>query len=560
MEQLDELWDDVVAVAEDKPMEVFSDLWQAWARDLVLAPPATVTANPEIWEDSGLLPWVEKKTLTHGGATFASHLLKHPSADIGTIHARQDAIRSLPGRDALQGLRELERDVLWLFKIPADSQSLQLLFPQTPFLRAVNLTTPSLSFFHIFRSYISPALSVATPLTTIFGPYLFMRRQLGMKMPLVTYFKMLFMIVRRALKPSGDHRQDAMRLGTLGIYFSLYLMGILQSFQLAKTIRYLRGNVLQRLKNIRRFVATFQRLEVPPDVWKAFGCASPGRAIEIPQGIRGMYCLLRDDALRGQLRDMLIRVYILDACCLVRRKGMTFAKFVATSPPRILGMRHPALPRSQTANPLSLDRSLVITGPNAAGKSTFMRSACANIVLAQTFGVVYAKAAVLAPFHVMGSFMRINDTIGSASLFEAETRRCGNLISRAATAVRSNQNAVFFMDEPMHSTPPIEGAATSIAAVQHIGTLPNVRVMVTTHYFALTRLASSQPTSFHNVSMEALPARRKGYRFPFRIRAGPSFQCIAIELLRESGLPAQVIASAMDWKNKLCSEGIRTDA
>jgi DNA mismatch repair ATPase MutS len=145
--------------------------------------------------------------------------------------------------------------------------------------------------------------------------------------------------------------------------------------------------------------------------------------------------------------------------------------------------------------------------------------------------------------------MRISDELGTMSLFEAEVKRCADLIAQAEITSSQGLKALYFLDEPMHSTPPIEGSATSKAVIEFIARLPGVRVLATTHYHDLT---SMDPTHFHNVSMDAIKTQTgTKYIFPYKIQKGPSFKCIALELLEENKLPSIIIQEAIRIKDEL---------
>jgi DNA mismatch repair ATPase MutS len=220
-------------------------------------------------------------------------------------------------------------------------------------------------------------------------------------------------------------------------------------------------------------------------------------------------------------------------------------------------MGHVTLTSSQVRNPANLEKSLIITGPNAAGKTTYVRAIFTNIILAQSLGIACASHAYILPVHAWGTFMRISDTLGTSSLFEAEVKRCAELINQAQTISVQGKRAIYFLDEPMHSTPPIEGSATSKAVIEYIGAIPNVRILVTTHYHDLV---SMKPRLFKNVSMDAIEqttgtgagtgaGSSSTYIFPYKIQNGPSFKCIALELLEVNKLPSIVVAEAIKIKN-----------
>jgi DNA mismatch repair ATPase MutS len=109
----------------------------------------------------------------------------------------------------------------------------------------------------------------------------------------------------------------------------------------------------------------------------------------------------------------------------------------------------------------------------------------------------------------------------------------------------------------MHSTPPIEGSATSMAVIEYMGKLPNIRLMVTTHYHECIELEKIHPDYFQNISMDAFVDKLTGlYTFPYKIKKGASIKCIALELLNEKKLPKQLIQRAIVLKNKICEQQV----
>lgn len=275
-----------------------------------------------------------------------------------------------------------------------------------------------------------------------------------------------------------------------------------------------------------------------------------------------MYALWTDSELRTTVQNMLHHVYAVDmalvATTLQRTRGWCTATYGDVT--KLWAMGHPLLSPQQVRNPIHLDKNIIITGPNAAGKTTYMKAICCNQLLAQSLGVLCARHGVVQIVHAIGSFIRVADTVGKDSLFEAEAKRCADMIEEATRIQRDGQKALYFMDEPMHSTPPIEGAATAMAVVRHLATMEGVRVFVTTHYHTMIELETEDPSKFINVSMEAREAcdareaceGRKEFHFPYRIRKGPSRQCIAIDLLRQKEFPEEFIESAIRYKNKIC--------
>jgi DNA mismatch repair ATPase MutS len=100
--------------------------------------------------------------------------------------------------------------------------------------------------------------------------------------------------------------------------------------------------------------------------------------------------------------------------------------------------------------------------------------------------------------------------------------------------------------------------ATAYAVAEYIGKLPGATIILTTHFHKLVLLEKAYPEYFINLSFDAIP-RASGFEFPYAIKRGHSYQCIAIELLSSKQFPEQVIKSAINMKNKICEEIIDKD-
>jgi hypothetical protein len=541
--------------------------------------PGDVFVTPSIWDDSEIKPWIHRSLQTQCGKHIAWHILQHPTANPTLLHQRQCALKyfdkqgaATPIASILSQFKAIEADVQWLMTRPCirndntDSPTLQLLYPSFFAFRFINRIPSLLAALHIYKGYIAPYTNIITPLSTIFAPYMYLRKLMGTSLDIKTYLKLVATLFSKWTKPTGNLRTDATRLGTLGIYLGMFVVGFVQSLELASTVRRVRRVILQKSKSIREFVATnfLQIQEIPGEVWRAFGIQEDEQEFScianLPSGASFVYKYLTDSAMQRAFQSLLRRVYVLDTVHAFRqilaRKEACYATFLPSTPStlhtKMYAMGHIQLPPRQVRNPCSLQKNLILTGPNAGGKTTYVKSICSNYLLAQTFGITVAQHALIQLQHAFGSFMRILDHVGDKSLFEAEVARCAEIVQHAQQISARGQSATYFLDEPMHSTPPAEGASASIATVEFLGQLPGIRVITTTHFFELTQLEKEHPDAFQNISMEAMPTSA-GFHFPYRIRKGHSFQCIALELLAGSHIPPELISRAIKWKNKICA-------
>ena len=105
--------------------------------------------------------------------------------------------------------------------------------------------------------------------------------------------------------------------------------------------------------------------------------------------------------------------------------------------------------------------NIIITGANASGKSTFIKTVVISILLSQTLTISCATNAILTPFSVINTYLNIPDCKGKESLFEAEMNRSKKYIEKLIN-IQKNEFAFVVMDEIFSSTNPEEGAMEHI--------------------------------------------------------------------------------------------------
>ena len=574
-----------------------------------------VQVSQTLWDDSGLYDWAHlpSNAALIGGGKFLWDVIKNPTSDTALLIERQRAILEIPPHMSSL-LREkasaYEKDVLWLYNLPElkDAWPLNTLFPMIPLVKIINHIPPALTLFQFYRSSIQPWTNMVVPLSTFIGPWMYMRRTLKIRMSFMRYCRLIYSALKVGLSPSNSMRTNIYTYSSLFIYIFFYIYGIIQSFQGSAMMSKMLTKLNERMTGIRKFVATAHDVlkTVSPNCIQAFLPASykdiPLSHLNIPSGMSGLYTLMTNKNAKTTLQTLCNVMWIIDAGSVcsdmiryryqhLRPRQCCFAQFIDgnNKSTKFWNMGHVGLLKSsknytyntnintngemlsdskekeQVRNPASLEKSLVITGPNAAGKSTYVRSILTNILLSQSLGIVCAERAHVVPLHALGTFMRISDQLGTSSLFEAEVKRCAELISQAEQTSMSGLRATYFLDEPMHSTPPIEGSATSKAVLEYIGKLPGVTVLITTHYHDIVTMDSKY---FHNISMDAIaeenreenreekekeqdgPGKTK-YIFPYKIQRGPSFKCIALELLEKNQLPTGIVQEAIRIKNQM---------
>lgn len=543
-----------------------------------------VHVTSTLWEDSGLEKFARTSTITNGGGEFLWKLIQDPQVDIKVLESRKEAYKHFPEtlEARLVELSRLERDVLWLFNMPELKAAwpVNMLFPTAPILRYINKFPGLIEGFHFYRCFAAPYMNIATPISTILGPWIYVRRSLKWMVSLKAYLRLLLTAFGAGFRVTGNLRSDITRVVSIIVYISLFIYTAVQAFETAAMLRKIRSDLKAKLESIRTFIKTAEELvrDIPYSVLAAWGIARPNidAGMTLPSGISAMYTVLTDNKVKDYIQQLLTATYALDVtmlgkrmlkshqCCPVQFHDSTQKPIAA-----LWDMGHIMLGSKQTRNPIALTKNLIVTGPNAAGKTTYVKSLFTNIILSQSLGIASARRATIRPVHAIGTFMRVSDTLGKNSLFEAEAQRCAEIVKMAQAISDKGYAGIFFLDEPMHSTPPVEGMSTCRAVLEHLANMEGIRTITTTHYIEVTKVADDIPDKFVNVSMIAIRRNKSDrctwmephaqYTFPYVIRHGPSSQCIALELLHSHELPSQVIARAIELKNKFCPCDVNED-
>ena len=199
------------------------------------------------------------------------------------------------------------------------------------------------------------------------------------------------------------------------------------------------------------------------------------------------------------------------------------------------GLYHPLL-ESPVANDLAADRPLLLTGSNASGKSTFLKSAALAALLAQTLHLVPA-ASYEAPRFAIFSSMALRDSIaGGASYFMVEIRS----LKRIRDAALASKRPVFaLIDEVLRGTNTVERIAASTEILRDLAG-KHARLFAATHDGELTQSLSGQYENYH--FEETWDG--KDVTFSYRLHEGPATTRNAIRLLSAVGFDPAVTDAA----------------
>jgi DNA mismatch repair protein MutS len=214
----------------------------------------------------------------------------------------------------------------------------------------------------------------------------------------------------------------------------------------------------------------------------------------------------------------------------------------------IKGGRHPLVERGLPAgvfvpNDLELDpqrdQIVILTGPNMAGKSTYLRQAAVIVLLAQCGSFVPADSAVVGLADRIFTRVGAHDDITAGmSTFMVEMTETANILNHATLS------SLVILDEVGRGTSTYDGLSIAQAVVEHIHDSPKLgcRTLFATHYHELTALAEGLP----RVSNQRVEVLEDGatVRFLHRVVPGGADRSYGIHVAALAGLPSGVIARA----------------
>lgn len=212
-----------------------------------------------------------------------------------------------------------------------------------------------------------------------------------------------------------------------------------------------------------------------------------------------------------------------------------FAEFASEAPLfEAEGLAHPLLPPGKAVgNDVRLDggqQVMILSGPNMAGKSTFIRSIGVNAVLAQCGAPVCARKLRMSPLRVAASICVLDSLSGGVSRFYAEIRRVKVIAEMAGGSVP----VLFLLDELLSGTNShdrLQGTQFVLAALAERRAIG----VVSTHDLALTRIPDAMGGRAFNAHFTDRLAG-DALVFDFKLRPGRVETSNALKLMRAIGL------------------------
>ena len=211
---------------------------------------------------------------------------------------------------------------------------------------------------------------------------------------------------------------------------------------------------------------------------------------------------------------------------------------------RIIDGRHPVVEivsnNNYVKNDVIMDsdtNTLLITGPNMSGKSTYMRELAIIVIMAQMGSFVPASEANLPIFDSI--YTRIgasDDLVSGESTFMVEMIEAKNAI------VNATENSLILFDELGRGTATFDGMSLARAILEYVNTKIKCKTLFSTNYHELTDLSETM-SNIKNVHVDAIEEDGK-VTFLHKVKEGPIDKSYGIHVARLAGLPEDLLDRA----------------
>ena len=229
--------------------------------------------------------------------------------------------------------------------------------------------------------------------------------------------------------------------------------------------------------------------------------------------------------------------------CLYRDKKINKCKFGKKM--KFDDAYYPYLLNSEPVkNTIDMKKNIAITGPNASGKTTILKTTLLNIIFSQSFGFGFYSKGVLSPYNKIHCYLNIPDTSGRDSLFQAEARRCKEILE----SLEDNKKHFCIFDELFSGTNPNEACASSYGFIKYLIKKNNIDFILTTHLLDLCKKIDG---IVDNCNMNVISKDNFNFNYTYKINYGISEIKGGLKVLKDLEYPEFIMTESNNLLTKL---------
>ena len=548
-------------------------------------------------------------TKTIFGRAILEHILRNPVCSTEIIKQRQKILQNNYDNGLFNICEtddfKINNDILYYWKQNHKNDISSILYEfiyyQIPLIKDyLNKNELLLLLSNIYKIFCNPVITILTPLLSFLVPY-FLFKQAGINMSFSTIFKLMkSSVFSVSFLPT---KIKSIAILSVLIWLSLYLYGVYSACQSAYLTNKMINIIHTKLKTAYNIINISRQIinksAKYPDFIREQLCISDcnldTEVLLYSDTIQSDPCLINNKGkilaiywqLNNHLDDLKKRLKMIsyvDAYNTISKylkyidqsklkwcyadfslsSGLNLNSNNNIAKTQIKSIWHPVLypygsdkPKEPTTNNLKLKNkktTLILTGPNAGGKSTFVKTLIINAIFTQTFGISFSKKWVVKqPFVYIDTFFSVPDVEGHTSLFEAEMNKCKSLLKNMDLLKYQKQkhpelniSSLIGLDEIFSSTNYKEGYSATYSIIKYISTnIPDLLCLLTTHFTELTKLQKEIPDYISNYYFDIIKnEQNKIIGYTFKLKRGINSSFVAIDILEKNGYSEQILNDA----------------
>lgn len=227
--------------------------------------------------------------------------------------------------------------------------------------------------------------------------------------------------------------------------------------------------------------------------------------------------------------------------------GWCLPEFTRQESVKMVSGYHPLLEKP-VKNSISAERGVLLTGSNASGKSTFLKTIAVNAILAQSIHTCTADSYIAPFFHVYSSMALRDDISGGESYYIVEIKALKRILDAAAAGERP---VLCFVDEVLRGTNTVERIAASTQILRSLSG-SGILCFAATHDIELTGLLENEFDNFHFEE----EVKDGDIYFNYKLQTGKATTRNAIRLLELIGYDEKIIEKATRQAESFLTTGV----
>lgn len=553
-------------------IDVYSDK-QFMRLDMTAIRNLEITETMRSKSKKGSLLWVLDKTRTAMGKRLMRSWMEKPLLNITQINLRQNAVEELCGdtvlrgelSEGLSGVRDVERIItktVYGTASPKDLLAISATAHRFPIINGLLANSKCKLLKEIYNdidtledisALIDSAISENAPLTVRDGNiikdgYNEEVDRLRNDMKHGTGF--IDEIEARERERTGIKNLRVRYNKVFGYYIEVtnsFLDKVPEDYIRKQTLTNCERFITEELKGIEKRVLTAKDRIVQIE-YELFDGVRKKAAAELKRFQQTASAIAKIDVLRSLAEVSVNNRYVRP---LVNDTGTV----------RIIAGRHPVVEQvistpfvaNDTLLDMQSDRCAVITGPNMAGKSTYMRQVAIIVLMAQTGCFVPAQSAEIGIVDAIFTRVGASDDLAAGkSTFMVEMSEVADILKNAT------RKSLLILDEIGRGTSTFDGMSIARAVLEYVNDKKKLgaKALFATHYHELTEM-ENELSGIKNYNI-AVKKRGDDITFLRKIVRGGADDSYGIEVAKLSGIPNEVIQRAKQILKKTESEGIVT--